>query len=1445
MSRVRVDFAASTTALSRVQSVSTTTTSSGRFIIAAVSDKGFQVIQKVNPTTLLPRGNYQVAGGNAVRVKSKGSLVYGMYYDLGFHVFDIDNQQLLPAPSTPDAPKLVGTFVPAGVGIKRVLDGAIVDDIAFLLVRGTVLGGIYAVNITNPASMSLIGSALMAPTVPGTGQSLAYLNGRLYMGADTLVQVIDATDSANLTPKGSFPTTASVFGVLPQVMGTDTILFLAAATQGVLTLNATDFLNLALLSTYTETVSTPWKVTSTGNYLYVSDLNTALQVLSTSNLKKLSYAGSYPLSSACNEAAIDGTEVTLAADTGGVVAVTKSRVRPQLANTYVTGGEVGCVTVSGNSVLLRDIAGTPDMQVWDSSGAPTLGFQGSAVLPASNLLSDITVDETGDYAYSSAGPVQIIDIRDQSYPIVVGTYSGTTSAFSTYVINEIALVGAATQGLVRLNVTMKSNPQFLNSYNTVLYAFEVKGRSSYTFVSDPINNKFCAFDTSNVAIPPVLKNCISTPGQVRGVALSDSAEIAYVGAYTAGLLTFDISDPSSLKLINSFSTGRQPTIILQKGNFLYAINQGQGILDVIDISGSLYEIAGTFTGTTSFSRMALKGDNLFIAAFNSLLVLTSTTPIAEPGFTAKSVTICSGQTITVTRSMLGLSLDPRVTESAVLVKFPIVRRSRLQMSLTQGVALSPSPDADNVQYVQYGSIPTEAQLAASPNSNWLQMYSDGTGTPEIGSQIDDSNGKYPPTPVALTITYITSGLTLEQTAVTLPEGGAVVVTQALLAAQIGGVYDPNYIFDFTYPATPHAWYALASDLNTPLTTVTQAVRIAGQLRLVHDNSKNNPAGTIQVRARIGALTTAYQAASMTYVPRIDAPVIVSNTPPALTQKVPSTLRPTATNPNVPDGSADDALVLTVADVTTGCQVAVAGGIATNSSFPRVSLPQRDVTAGALTLVGNTKASCGYSVAWSNGVNSVGPISLTAAVTGVHEAPTLVVDPITCQTDGTGTLSITASGDGTYSDDSMLIVARNVANLLLTLGGAEGSAFSNAYFKAGSQAVGYKCLDAQPTAEFYVIDGPNPDASIVGNAAAIAASVDTKVTGPVRAAINYNYVAPAKSFVDSLPLVLATGAVSFVVFTCCVGNCFRLWQRNDANSPSSLLRARRNGAGELEAHWETLVEPVTLAFFDKFSSTTCMVRSPEEMSVWMYALAEILKEYNHAPGPLKGKRLAILSAFAALGVNEKDSDRQNFIKAVIQEIAKYFPGTELTNEWYSVGPAISSKELKKGAKGIAQNLVSRFDVKVQQNSFAKQLSLPRGGSAGAGSPKGSGGSDFKGAGGEVEMTSVAADGKDSERPLLAGATGSAGHSRESSGGSGSGDRKATDGSQFVKADEFNAVKKIVDRMAEALDTQGLFKRGSPPSSPATPASGPAAGAVPPPPPADDVGVSIMSPSSTNR
>jgi hypothetical protein len=361
-------------------------------------------------------------------------------------------------------------------------------------------------------------------------------------------------------------------------------------------------------------------------------------------------------------------------------------------------------------------------------------------------------------------------------------------------------------------------------------------------------------------------------------------------------------------------------------------------------------------------------------------------------------------------------------------------------------------------------------------------------------------------------------------------------------------------------------------------------------------------------------------------------------------------------------------------------------------------------------------------------------------------------------------------------------------------------------------------------------------------------------------VNYNYVAPPKtfeqSFKEALPLLGVTGGLSFCVFTCIVGNFWRLYQRNEANSPKLVLRARRNGAGELEVYWKTIVEPVVKAFFDEFNSTTCQVRDPDSMYDWTQALIEILKEFHYAHGDMKGKRLTALSAFAKLGDKEPaDSDRKSFIKFVNQEIRKFFPEDRNPIKCYSVGPTIPAADLQKQAKGIGLALVGRTDVKFSQNNFARSISSPKGGSVVADSAKSSGRAfDFKAAGGDsaVEMTLITVtDGKDSERPLLTAAAAAASpdagkHSRESSGGSGSsGHRKAADVSAQLGS-RLGALEKTVTSIGEALSTQGMWnKPATPPSSPPTPAITPATAAVPPPPPpTEDVGVSIMSPSAAN-
>ncbi|MGE3062915.1 MAG: T9SS type A sorting domain-containing protein, partial [bacterium] len=234
---------------------------------------------------------------------------------------------------------------------------------------------------------------------------------------------------------------------------------------------------------------------------------------------------------------------------------------PTLKGSYNTPGYALGVYVSGSYAYVAD--SYDGLQIIDISNPSSPTLKGSYDTPGYAL----GVYVSGSYAYvaDDSSGLQIIDISNPSSPTLAGSYDTPGWAYGVYVSGSYAYVADDYYGLQIIDISNPSSPTLKGSYDTPGYAVGVYVSGSYAYVTDGTSG-LQIIDISNPS-SPTLAGSYDTPGIARGVYVSGS--YAYVAEESAlYILEFnsDNTFPSAFNLISPIGniTDDTPTYLWNK-----------------------------------------------------------------------------------------------------------------------------------------------------------------------------------------------------------------------------------------------------------------------------------------------------------------------------------------------------------------------------------------------------------------------------------------------------------------------------------------------------------------------------------------------------------------------------------------------------------------------------------------------------------------------------------------------------------------------------------------------------------------------------------------------------------------------------------------------------------------------------------------------------------------
>jgi hypothetical protein len=286
-----------------------------------------------------------------------------------------------------------------------------------------------------------------------------------------------------------------------------------------------------------------------GNYAYVADRDSGLQIIDISNPTTPTLKGNYDTSGYAYGVQVVGNYAYVADDYSGLQIIDISNpTTPTIKGNYNTSGSATSVQVVGNYAYVADVFS--GLQIIDISNPTTPTLKGN--YDTSSFALGVQV--VGNYAYVADyySGLQIIDISNPTTPTLKGNYDTSSYAIGVQVVGNYAYVADAYSGLQIIDISNPTTPTLKGNYDTSGIAYGVQVVGNYAYVADYYSG-LQIIDISNPTTP-TLKGNYDTSGYAYGVQVVGN--YAYVADYYSGLQIIDVSEftnktPTNLTLSTS------------------------------------------------------------------------------------------------------------------------------------------------------------------------------------------------------------------------------------------------------------------------------------------------------------------------------------------------------------------------------------------------------------------------------------------------------------------------------------------------------------------------------------------------------------------------------------------------------------------------------------------------------------------------------------------------------------------------------------------------------------------------------------------------------------------------------------------------------------------------------------------------------------------------------
>ena len=469
--------------------------------------------------------------------------------------------------------------------------------------------------------------------------------------------------------------------------------------------------SITQIGTY-DTPSYAEGVQVVGNYAYVADDYSGLQIINISNPAAPTLTGSYDTTGYAYGVQVVGNYAYVADAYSGLQIINISNpAAPTLAGSYDTTGYAYWVQVVGKYAYVADFYSGLQIINISNPAAPTL--TGSYDTPSYAF----EVQVVGNYAYVADwdSGLQIINISNPAAPTLTGSYDTTGFAYGVQVVGNYAYVADDYSGLQIINISNPAAPTLAGTYDTPGFAQKVQEVGNYAYVADS-DSGLQIIDISNPAAP-TLAGTYDTPSLANGVQVVGN--YAYVADYDGGLKILDVSDFTSTPTTVNLAVA--PTSVTEDGttNLVYSFTRTGPTTNALTVN---YSIAGTADATDYTGATPETGKTITFAAGSATATLTinptADTTIEANETVALTLATGTGYTIGTTTAVTGTITNDDL---------PSINLSPNGQTAVEGLT---SPQ--NLSYT--------VSLSSSSTQTITVQYSTANGTALAGSDYTATTG---------------------------------------------------------------------------------------------------------------------------------------------------------------------------------------------------------------------------------------------------------------------------------------------------------------------------------------------------------------------------------------------------------------------------------------------------------------------------------------------------------------------------------------------------------------------------------------------------------------------------------------------------------------------------------------------------------------------------------
>ncbi|NCR29182.1 MAG: hypothetical protein GPJ25_24040 [Microcystis aeruginosa LE13-04] len=377
-----------------------------------------------------------------------------------------------------------------------------------------------------------------------------------------------------------------------------------------------------------------------GNYAYVADWGSGLQIIDISNPATPTFKGNYDTSGTALDVQVVGNYAYVADQYSGLQIIDISNpVAPTLKGNYNTSGNAIGVQIVGNYAYVAD--GYSGLQIIDISNPATPTFKGN--YDTSGRSNGVQV--VGNYAYVAdyEGGLQILDVSDFTNP----STSTVTLAVSPSSVTE--------DGTANMVYTFTRSGVTTNAL-TVNYTIGGTATNGTDYTSIPTSVTFAANSaTATVIVDPTADTTVESD---ETVALTLATGTGYtVGTTTAVTGTILNDDLPSITLAVS------PSSVTEDGtaNLVYTFTRSGVTTNALTVN---YTLGGTATLNTDYTRTGTTNTVTFAAGSSTATVIvdpTADTTVESNETVALTLATGTGYTVGTPNAATGTITNDDVT----------------------------------------------------------------------------------------------------------------------------------------------------------------------------------------------------------------------------------------------------------------------------------------------------------------------------------------------------------------------------------------------------------------------------------------------------------------------------------------------------------------------------------------------------------------------------------------------------------------------------------------------------------------------------------------------------------------------------------------------------------------------------------------------------------------